>query len=100
MTCDLLLFACCSPDSDSDSVCDPNDCAPLDGGAFAPPPEVSHVSMPDKTSFGWISLASVAGAGTTYELLRGLVAELPVGGPSEAKELTEQKYKFHSDQVT
>jgi YD repeat-containing protein len=66
-------------DQDCDTVRDTLDCAPADGGAFAPPGEVSGLLFPDKTTLSWGSAAPGAGSDTVHDVSRGLLAELPVG---------------------
>ena len=73
-------------DRDGDVHLDRNDCAPNDPAAWAAPTEVGGaVFSADKASLSWNSLASQAGPGTVYDVLRGSIKELPVGtGTSEA----------------
>jgi hypothetical protein len=67
-------------DGDGDGVCDPNDCAPQNSGAFAVPPEVKGDSFSaDKQIYGWTSVAALAGSGTRYGVLRGQLSQFPVG---------------------
>ena len=41
--CDALNSLCCTPDTDLDSVCDVDDCAPDDNGSYQVPDEVLNV---------------------------------------------------------
>lgn len=72
-------------DLDGDGAGDVCDCAAADAGAFAPPQEVADVRfLSDRTTLEWTSQAGSAGGGTTYDVGRGALGELPVGtGPSE-----------------
>jgi hypothetical protein len=70
----------CDADDDNDGTPDASDCAPLDDGSYAIPPEVTDVEFTDGSgSFVWGSLAGAAGPDTYYEVVRGSLAELPVG---------------------
>jgi hypothetical protein len=72
----------CDPDDDGDGAADLVDCAPLDGTVFAAPGEVSGLSFSaDKETFDWGSLSGSAGTATVYDVVRGDLADLPVGGP-------------------
>jgi hypothetical protein len=68
-------------DSDGDGVPDGADCAPMDASAFAVPVEVSGVTFAGNNSdLSWNSEATVAGAGTVYDVARG---SLPgIGSPA------------------
>ena len=70
---------------DFDAAGDVCDCAPADATAFAVPGEIGDLELlPGGTSLAWSSDAAASGSGTVYDVLRGSVAELPVGtGPSE-----------------
>jgi len=68
-----------TPDRDLDGVDNLADCDPQDGGAFAVPTEVDGVGWSDNVTIGWNSAAPQAGSGTVHDVLRGEVAELPVG---------------------
>ncbi len=71
----------CDPDDDGDGAEDTVDCAPFDGTAFALPDEVSDLAfVGDKETVEWASLADSAGTGTVYDVVRGNLSELPVGG--------------------
>jgi len=67
-------------ESDGDGVRDTLDCAPADAGAFAAPSEVRDVRYPARDGLRFASQASRAGSGTVYDVLRGRIDELPVGG--------------------
>jgi len=69
------------PDTDVDTVADPCDCAPEDGGAYDPPGEVADLGFEaDRTTLVWASQSRQAGAGTVYDLLRGDLDELRTTG--------------------
>jgi uncharacterized repeat protein (TIGR01451 family) len=70
-------------DDDGDGVSNSTDCAPLDGGAHAVPVEAPGFAFQDRIHFSWTSLASQAGAGTVYDVMRGSLSDFPVGGASE-----------------
>ena len=64
-------------DTDGDLVGDACDCAYDDGGAFANPPEISNlVVSSDRSTLRWCQ--PVAGTGTSYDVVSGLIATLPV----------------------
>jgi hypothetical protein len=48
-------------------------------GAFAVPSEILGLAFPAPAALTWASAAGEAGPGTTYDVLRGVLAELPVG---------------------
>jgi N-acetylneuraminic acid mutarotase len=67
-------------DADLDGVADGLDCAPLDDGAFGLAAEVTGLSFDaDKATLRWNSAAPGAGVGTTHDVLRGALGDLPVG---------------------
>jgi len=66
-------------DRDCDAAPDATDCAPADPTAFALP-EVDGVRFTDDTSLSWSSAIPYAGSGTVHDIVRGSLAELPVGG--------------------
>jgi hypothetical protein len=71
-------------DLDGDGVRNMDDCAPSDPTAWSVPAEVAGVAFAsDAQTVLWASLAAQAGPSTIYDALRGLIAELPVGGASE-----------------
>ena len=72
-------------DRDGDGHLDRNDCAPSDATVWGSPSEVGGaVFFADKATLSWNSLATQAGPGTVYDVLRGSIRELPVGsGASE-----------------
>lgn len=72
-------------DSDSDGFGDLCDCAPYDPGSKASPAEVAYLRFNNGTELSWDSLAAQSGVGVTYDGIRGVLAELPVG--SGANEL-------------
>jgi CSLREA domain-containing protein len=73
-------------DSDFDNHGDPCDCDDADPGVFAAPTEIRGLGLAsDKQTVSWTSAAASSGSGTVHDLLRGAVAELPVGaGASES----------------
>jgi hypothetical protein len=74
---------CCQLDGDGDGVCNPNDCAPGDGGVFGVPGEVEDVQMVNKVIIAWASMEGTSGTATFYQVVSGDVLDLPVGGPGE-----------------
>ena len=66
-------------DSDADGHGDACDCAPADAEAWAAPAEVGGITFAGTTTIGWDSLSAQAGPGTAYDLLRGDLAQFPVG---------------------
>ena len=73
--------ASASPDGDMDGIADACDCAPADASAFETPPEISGDRFAaDKETLSWSSVAPLAGAGATYDVVRGSVADLRVDG--------------------
>jgi len=74
-----------SLDSDADGIEDSCDCAPTDPLAFSSPPGITGVRwLSDTTTLEWESAAAEAGAGTTYDVMRGETTEFPPGsGASE-----------------
>ncbi|HEX5044283.1 MAG TPA: hypothetical protein VFV75_15360 [Candidatus Polarisedimenticolaceae bacterium] len=71
------------PDGDGDGVANAGDCAPFDSTAGYVPAEVAALAFgADKQTLSWISQAWT-GSGTVYDAVRGLVSELPTGGPAE-----------------
>jgi Tol biopolymer transport system component len=72
-------------DNDSDGTLNSCDCAPDDGSAFAEPGEVTSLYFLSDDDLAWSPLVPACGPGITYELLRGVTWELPVGsGASES----------------
>jgi len=71
-------------DTDADTVCDANDCAPADPGAWAVPPTINTDRFPDKVNYTWTSLAPLAGPATVYDIVGDTLANLPVGPSGEA----------------
>lgn len=67
-------------DADGDGAGDLCDCAPLNGGVFAPPGEVTGLTVAgDGETLEWNPATVGAGAATTHDVLRGRLDELPVG---------------------
>jgi hypothetical protein len=76
---------CFPVDNDLDDTRDILDCAPADPGAFAAPGEILAVRVQgNKQTMTWTTDAPSSGTGTVYDVVRGVVGELPVGsGASE-----------------
>ena len=73
-----------NPDGDTDGVADICDCAPANPTAFAIPDIGGLVFAADKAGLQWRSAVPDSGSGTTYDIARGRLDELPVGsGASE-----------------
>lgn len=74
-------------DTDVDGVGDDCDCAPLNPAYGVVPPEVCALSVAragTDSRLAWTSVSAYGGSGTRYDVLRGLLHELPVGtGGSE-----------------
>jgi hypothetical protein len=67
-------------DGDGDQAGDACDCASADPGAFDVPHEIEGVGLlGDKRTIVWGSDAPGSGAGTTYDVARGRLDELPAG---------------------
>jgi len=67
------------PDGDGDGIAGACDCAAANAGAFEVPPHVTGEGFPTgETIYEWASLAPLAGTGTTYDVVRGLVTDLRV----------------------
>jgi len=77
-----------SNDVDMDGVCGSSDCLPDDGTAFADPGLVRGVMFSDATTLVWTDDAPNFGTGTRYDLMRGSVANLPVGSGGETCQLS------------
>lgn len=75
-------------DSDSDGVGDSCDCAPSDGSAFGMPPEVQNVTFIGSVTLEWQLNVAAAGVGLLFDVVRGSIGELPVGGGSSDEWLT------------
>jgi len=72
-------------DADGDGRDNLADCRPEDPTVFASPGEVSNTMFgADRLTLSWSSAAPTAGSATQHQVLRGLVAELPVGGASDS----------------
>ena len=71
-------------DDDFDGHGNVCDCAPQDGGSFAPVTDIATLTMePNKQTVSWPSQTEATGTGTQHQLLRGLTTQLPVGGAFE-----------------
>jgi|GEM_PF-246356 subtilisin family serine protease len=73
---DALAAVNFGPDTDADGIADSCDCAPADGGSFDAPTEVGGDRFSGATTYQWNSLATIAGSGTTYDVVRGLISQL------------------------
>jgi hypothetical protein len=73
-----LLGNACDPDDDGDGAADAADCLPLDPTVIAAPGEIAGVGFPDRLTLQWQDAG--AGSGTVYDVLRGTLDGLPVGG--------------------
>jgi len=72
-------------DADGDGRDNLADCRPDDPTVFASPGEVSGLTVgSDRVTLSWNSEAVNSGSATQHQVLRGLVADLPVGGASES----------------
>jgi hypothetical protein len=70
--------------ADGDAAGDVCDCAPSDGTAFALPGEATGLHLASgKTTLSWSAPKTPSGSGTTYHVIRGDLAGLPVGSASE-----------------
>ena len=69
-------------DQDADGTGDDCDCAPADATTFAVPGEIARlqVGTSSKNGLSWCSAAAGAGNSSVHQLVRGIAAELPVGG--------------------
>jgi N-acetylneuraminic acid mutarotase len=80
-------------DADADGIADACDCAASDAGATAVPTEATVLRFAsDKTALTWY--ASTGGTGTAHDVVRGTLANLPVGSGGEsclASGLTEAR---------
>jgi photosystem II stability/assembly factor-like uncharacterized protein len=72
-------------DADGDGRDNLADCRPDDPTLFAAPGEISGLALgSDRITLSWGSAAPTSGSATEHQVLRGLIAELPVGGASDA----------------
>ena len=72
-------------ESDGDCVQDALDCAPADATAFAAPTVIRNVQFASPASRSWGSGQSTGGTGTFHDVMRGSLAQFPVGsGTGEA----------------
>lgn len=82
----LSVAADCEPvldpavDHDGDEVATGEDCAPLIPGTFHQPLEIENVRFPNPETIAWDSAVPAAGEDTVHDLVRGVVADLPVAG--------------------
>jgi hypothetical protein len=70
-------------ETDGDGVRNACDCAPADATVWAAPAEASGLVLADKADMSWSSMSVPCGPGTTYNVLRGTLAQLPVGGGAD-----------------
>ncbi len=67
-------------DTDGDAAGDVCDCLPIDPTASHLPSDIDTVRfLSDKVTIVWVSDSPNSGSGTVYDVMRGEVAELPVG---------------------
>jgi hypothetical protein len=72
-------------DADGDGSDNLADCRPEDPSVFSAPGEVAGLSFgADRVTLSWSPAQPSAGSSTLHQVLRGSVADLPVGAPSEA----------------
>ena len=70
--------------ADNDGITNACDCAPDDPLAFDVPSEIQNLRwQADAVTVEWDSDAPNSGAGTVYDVIRGDLAGLPVGGAGE-----------------
>ena len=67
-------------DLDGDGVRNSTDCRPSDPTVWAIPSSVTGLGFTADGQVTWGSLAAQAGTATVYDVMRGRVSELPVGG--------------------
>ena len=70
-------------DGDGDGAIDQCDCRPEDPLVFDGPSEIQKVIWTDSETLEWDSDEPNSGSGTSYDVVRGELAGLPVGGASE-----------------
>jgi len=71
-------------DADGDGRDNLADCRPDDPTLFAAPGEISGLALgADRITLSWGPAAPSSGSATEHQVLRGLVAELPVGDVSD-----------------
>lgn len=79
-------------DSDHDGRGDLCDCAPSDPTVFAVPSEVGNLKIAtDCETISWSSAAAHSGTSTLYDLSRGSLWHLPVGGAGAPETCIESK---------
>ncbi|RMG42913.1 MAG: hypothetical protein D6718_13245 [Acidobacteria bacterium] len=73
-----------SIDDDGDGSSEEDgDCDDTDASVFHVPLEIGGVRWSDRTTLAWESDAPNSGSGTAYDVVRGPVSDLPVGGSGE-----------------
>ncbi len=66
-------------DADHDGMRDELDCAPGDGTAFVVPREVHGARFRSGTEMEWNSAVAGSGSGARYDVMRGMLSQLPPG---------------------
>jgi len=67
------------PDADRDGMRDELDCAPGDGTAFLVPRDVGGERFRSSTLLEWNSAVAGSGSGARYDVVQGLLSQLPPG---------------------
>ena len=70
-------------DSDNDGVCNDLDCSPNNAQVQFPPAGVTNLRFVETYEYTWDADPLNVG-GTVYDIVRGELADLPVGNPGEA----------------
>lgn len=70
-------------DTDGDGMRNDLDCAPNNAAALVVPGTVRNLRFATRAELTWASEAPRSGAGTVYDVLQGLLGQLPVGSGSE-----------------
>jgi hypothetical protein len=94
---DALAAVNFGPDTDADGIADDCDCSPGDGGSFDAPGEIAGDRFSDATTYQWNSLATIAGSGTTYDVVRGLISAPHDAGFMNAAPLERSAGAFYAD---
>ncbi len=94
----LLVPNADQSDTDGDGRGELCDCAPQDATAFAVPGEPRNLKFAMRKTIQWDLGAADAGSGTVYDIVRGIVAELPVGSsPTEVCVATDVPDGIYQD---
>lgn len=73
-------------DADSDTVCDAQEFAPTDSGAFAIPGEITGLAFAaDTITMSWDSAVPGSGMSTVHDVLRGILNEFPIGSAGSSE---------------